>query len=377
MKRIYALKGGRQVLIGEARGIASGEAVVLTGSDYELFMLETPPLSEGELETVLSSRIRTLYPGNSETTIYAALPNADTRKDHIVVVMQKKILENYHNDEKHRPTVISSSILEACLARKGTWIGVFWSSSSVEISLFKDSQLLSFSAHPHSDDIIAIFPRLVEKEMTDAGFLTIAVADDALQEIPALQKVAAESSIPCSIERLDDFINRFDFSRKKLFSGKPPSDRARKFTNRGIFISLVLIICALILYRYGTLREQDMKILTVYYQERKAEITKIAGLKGKLRALEAKASMTSQKKYSAYEVLAAITACLPEDCHIVSLEVSGTAFKFEAEAPNSLSILRSLEASDHLEAIILHSASKDPSGIEHFSISGSYAYAEQ
>jgi hypothetical protein len=360
-------------LIGEAQGRASGEAVLIAGSDYELFTFDTPPVSEGELEVILSSRIRSLYPGNPETTVYESFPNAGSKKNHIVVVMQKEVLEAYRGKSKHFPLVIAPSILQDGFPRKGKWVGILWSPLAMESCLFEDSKLVSSAAYPHPEGTNASLSTIIKNESGDAAFVSVVVADNALQELLILQKVVAETGIPNTVARLSDHIKHFNASRKQLFSGKQDLKQRRRLTIARVFVPCVMMITgALILFRYGNFRENDLHDLEKQFTDRKVEMAKIASLKSKVRELEAGASSTTKHIPVAYEVLGAIANCLQVDCRITSFELSGSAFKFEAEASNSLSVLQSLEASDQLTAVTLYSASKISSGKEHLSISGSF-----
>lgn len=351
--------------------------MLIAGSDYELFTLDTPSVSQGELEVLLASRIRTLYPGNPDSTVYASLPNIGNRKNHIVVVMQKKVLESYRKNAKQYPLLIAATILQKSASRKGRWIGLLWSSLTVELCHFEDEKLISYKIHQRSEGKQFGLSDILGAELINVKYVSAVVSDDAIQDLPMLQKTLTESKIPCAVTRMGESISHIDVSRKQLFSSIHASQRKGRYIRSGAVASLFLITCALILFRYGNLRERDLIVAKALFSDKKEETAKIAALMAKIHTLEAASSPIIKTAPSAYEVLGAIASCLYEDCRITTFELNGTAFKFEAEASNSLSVLQTLEASNYLTAITLHSASRISSGKERFSISGSFNDAGQ
>jgi len=362
-------------LIGEADGTASGEALLIAGSDYELLPLDTPPVSREELEVIFASRIRTLYPGNPETTEHELLPNGGSRRNHLAIIMQKKVLEGYRNIEKRYPLFIASSILRERFSQKGKCAGILWTLPAAELYIFENSRLLSRSIHLHASGASLSVSKIVQAEVNGITSLVVIVSDDVLHDRLMLKKDLMEMKIPNVVLPLGECIKYCDISRNRLFSERNTSRSEGRTRKLGIALSLIFITFALIFFRFGAMRDRELVVMKELYAEKKAETAKMATLAAKVRTLEAATTAKKGQVPTAYEVLEAIAMCLQADCRIMTLDLNGATFKFEAEANNSLVVLRSLEASKHFTTIILHSASRTTSGKERLSLSGSFTYA--
>ncbi len=374
MNTLSCYERGMVTPLAISPGRVSGDAVMLSGSEYELMLLDLPPLRDDELALTMQYRLRALYPGDPEDTVYASLPGFDKRR-RAVVVMKREQLDACRALAGDRPLLVSASILaRVCPTRKRT-LCALWSLRSFEGAVFEAGRVVSLHAYPVEPDRKRGVQAL-EDLSEGCETIQIVLADDMRAEVSGMRDLVASARIPCTVSLLADRMRPWDANAMAVFQ-IPPS---RTRTAVRIMVAAIPWVCAALcigaVLRYGALRQQDRDARKRQYELARQAQDRAKHARTALQELESRYAQTRKTaEPSPYELIAAIAPAFGENCRMTTLEVTGSEFRFEAEGIDSLSVLAALESSKQFSHLVLHSSARLDARSERFVISGRYTHA--
>lgn len=368
MKKYYSVNHGPKTLLAHTASLISDDVAILAGIDYELFFIETPPISGNQLRMAIMSRMHALYPGIPEDTTFYYFQNGKNHNKYIVIALKKAVREIYEKASNTTEFSIAPFVMADCCNCSGKWVGVVFTSQWYDVCTFDGRELIDFSAYPRNSDGVE---SSIEKYRSDALPHVIFVSDDASGDMPEIEKaIGSKVKDVCYMEASRN-IYRLRSSHEFPFTYQTSHYQHTVFLTRSIICLGLLFAGTLALWRYAEFCNQDLKAAEKTYLATRDKMSTVVELKKKYQTLKEGADV-ADTQYSPYRLMAAMASCITADCEVISMEVSGPKFRLEAEATNSLPIARQLEESSLFSSIVLQSSNVGKNGLEHFYISGTY-----
>lgn len=351
-----------------------GDALVLSRLEYQVLVIETPPLREDRLDAALPYRLRALYPGSPESSAIDHRLNGPEVRERLVFACDAGVVTANRGLAPRLPLLASSLLLRQA-ARRGSWTGLFWTASWAELLRFSGRKMLSSVALEREGEAALDLERLFSLAPPE-GCLVAAVTQDAEAERPSLER-AAKTLYPGErvIGDLASILPSPRLAEAEIFprNGKGRGKGLRILL--GLLLAVDLSLVATLPLRWAGLAEGELAALKTSYEATKAlrgeEATRLA----ELHDLETKlGELRAERPPDAYELIADIVACLGSSDRIRSLVIQDRDFRLEAEGPDALAVLGRLDASKRFEsAALLQSVPLNPGGSpgrERYSISG-------
>lgn len=368
MKKYYSVNHGPKTLLAHTASLISDNVAILAGIDYELFFIETPPISGNQLRMAIMSRMHALYPGIPEDTTFYYFQNGKNHNKYIVIALKKAVRETYEKASNATAFSITPFVMTDCCKCSGKWIGVIVTSQWYDVCAFDGHELINFSAHSRNNGGVE---SSIGKYRGDALPLVIFVSDDASGDMPEIKKTMGSRVKDVYYMEASKNIHRLRSSHEFSFAYQTSRYRHTVFLTRSIICLGLLFAGTLALWRYAEFCNQDLKAAEKTYLATRDKMSTVVELKKKYQTLKEGADV-ADTQYSPYRLMAAMASCVTADCEVISMEVSGPKFRLEAEATNSLPIVRQLEESSLFSSIVLQSSNVGKNGLEHFYISGTY-----
>jgi hypothetical protein len=340
--------------------------LLISPLDIQVFFMDIPALKEEDREEIIRSRLRALYPGNSEDTVFDYRISGTKRRENraIVFAMEKEIYALYRETGKSLIPGISILAVGAKKIKEPSKLVVLLTPEWAEAVRFDNNEISRYVSGYTGTEPGAI--SLIASLYTEAELDTLPVIIIEHPEAsPSGLRRLFKNCMPMHIGEAGGGIKR---GRIFYRQGK-----GRRINHRLIVASLIILNCASLVFSLRLvssrmaeelIRLRNIRTEQAAYkkeaQKLEKEITEINGRQS--------ADKTRQR-HTVYEIISEIDSCLA-NARIRNLTIQEETFNLEAEGADSIGVFRALGESKYFYDISLHQAAPLITGGEQFSISG-------
>lgn len=361
---------------GEALdGDSHVSAFLASRLDFDVQTLEIPHVPEKEEKGLIRYRLRALYPGTPDETIFDYRTRPDgARKRVVVFISSKTCLERYRSTISNTPVLLPYCLIER-MARALRNVRVWFCHSSwLELSVFRDGFLVSCNA----------FRRTSENE-PDCARLDADLPEE-VRTLPALV-VASESEIVQIRESMRggrDRDGRFSsyeelVAMQKRVSGLFPLEKRAPFiltpVVRILSLSAVVTVLGMLLFfKQLWLAEVDFARLEKARAELESQSRQSIAIEKESDELSASLfRLETKRPRDVYLLLSELSRVLQGEVQIRSLVVQDDSFQVEARGSNPLRLMEGFHESASFSGLKLSQVVPDAgSGGERFSFTGEF-----
>jgi hypothetical protein len=383
MKRYgYAERGAegwrlRGLLEAEAAEPGALDAVMMSRLDFEVKMVDLPAAAAAEVDGFLRYRLRSLYPGNPEDTVFdwqpMVAPGGSRRA--LLFITRREILEGYRQAAGGKPLFLPFTLIAPALRRAPARpVAVLfqydgWIETVVRGADGAVASIAGRSAGDPGSD--ASRARELAGEGARAGpWIVIARRDAAAELARALGGAAAPAVQALAIE---DLVGRLGPKSAWLFGPRKAPLTIPRSVRMQVLAGLAVVL-ALGLVRKSVVEEQDyvgrLQVRLAQVQQASSKSVAISkdidSLKQEMDTLQAGASVDP------YLALSELAAVLGPGVRIQSFTLDKGMFQLEAVGANPLALMEVFKARPSFSNVkLLQTTPVDrPKGQELFRITG-------
>jgi len=339
---------------------SSISAMMMNRIDFDIKILEIPPVSDDEVRNLLQYRLRSVYPGDPEDTRFDfKLINRNKKRYAVLFITSRKNMERYRELSANKPLLLPYSIVQNHLkTQKGEkFIYLFWDHDWVDILIFNAGVLESSSALKR------------EKEISLDIIKIKNILPNALQEYKFfIAQLESERELLHNV--FNDFQNKEFLSIESLLAHKiskrgslfVKSIGIDKLTNKirldVLLLPVIFLIC-LIFNSYVDNRVEYKKLLEKTHTDKLAKSqsqTKYQALKKELDSLK------KIKPLDTYLLFSELTKEMGGDAILnkVKIKVDDRSFYLEGEAMKAEVYSKSLNANKIFKNVQITEILPDP-----------------
>jgi hypothetical protein len=356
-------------------------AFLLSRLEVEQYLVELPPMSADRVASALGYRLSSLYPGERSGLRFDYLRNGGRAGSFLLFAADEAALAAIRAKAGGGP-LVSPTLAAAELAPKGPWACLIWAAAWASLDFFIDGALVDSRRIARGtgvpDDLSSLLAMSGRGVAEAAGArMEALVADEALGERETLERSLSALGLPgIRAVPLSDAMPRVRRSKSEVF----PLGRRRRRARRLAVLAaacLDLALAGLLAIRALGAAEAELALAKadcLALQRRNGEALRLVEeAEAKEKRCESLAAEELPDMYAVVASLAAgVGAGAGKGLRMRGLVVTEGAFRLEAEGPDALAALASLEASGDFESAALHESRPLPGGGESFSMSGRY-----
>lgn len=323
------------------------DALMMSRLDFDIEVIKIPPVHSEEINNLLGYKIRGLYPGSPEETVFDYQIAALRRERYAVLFITKKsILNNYKSLGKNKPLFLPYAMAKP-LAGNYTaenCIITFWHTHWTEILFFSRGILKSsfvFKTEKGSmSENFTRFESFLPKKIAGEYLIFICSGENKKILEPYIKKLLPKKE-SYEILSLEDQLNRIGKKSGFLFSTKQKKNIIPQKLRIRLLILIALILPGLILFKFVSYKgryknEVNMRLISMeksYFQA--------VSIKNDTDNLEIKLNTLRDKKpVDMYQVLSRISEVLGSKTNIIYFSIEKGSFQIEGIGPNTLALMQ-------------------------------------
>jgi hypothetical protein len=340
--------------------------------DIQVFVMKIPASKEKDREEIIRSRLRTLYPGNPEDTIFAYTRSGGKRRgeqepyDKITVfATDRGTCALYRQTGKSLIPGIAVLSLGAAKIKAPSKLAILLTPEWAEAVRFENNEISGYvSAHRDKDaeGISWISPLYAEAEQDTFPVIIIEYPEVSYPGLRALFKKSITA-------RIGEVLGGIKIKRDRIFYGS----REGWFNHKRLIAALLVLNCASLafsLWLISSGRTEEMSRLQNIRAEQIGYKKEAERLEKEIAEINNRRTMTRTNRGPAiYEIISEIDSCL-SNARIQNLIIQPDSFSLEAEGTDSIGVFRALGGSNYFYDITLRQAAPSQTGGEQFSIAG-------
>jgi hypothetical protein len=205
------------------------EALMMSRIDFDIKVTEVPPVHESEMENLLTYKLRSLYPGDPESTVfdYKILARNKQRLA-VIFISSKETIEEYKKISDKKPLFLSFPITNALMQKHEDedCIFFYWHRNWVDISIYEKGSFISSSAIQREKEVFLDFLKMrnmLPKNFKEYRCVVISFSDEAeflkeqsndfFKDVEKIEFLTIEETLPL-LSKKSDYL----FYRKKKIS---------------------------------------------------------------------------------------------------------------------------------------------------------------
>jgi hypothetical protein len=125
------------------------DAVMMSRLDFSVIVTDVPPIHPSEMENLLFFKLRSLYPGDPETTIFDFKVIIKSKQKYAVLfITSKEIIESYRELAQNKPLLLPFPAVNKLAKKYETenCIFYFWHQDWIDISIYENGVFTSASS---------------------------------------------------------------------------------------------------------------------------------------------------------------------------------------------------------------------------------------
>jgi hypothetical protein len=377
--------------------IFKDRAFLVSPLDVTLYLLEIRALKDEQIAGEIRNRLKTLYPGCPEDTVFDYRvydgPDGDAHSGFLkkrepvltaaVFVGSKTVCESYKN--LGRPLVPGISLMALGLRtaketlKETTRIVVLNTPQWTEIALFEGERILQYASCPLGQDglpVPLITPFLNGPESKGIPVLLISM-DSQLEENEKTEKVLSQLFGRIISLAITDISVKGNITKWGIFN---ESKYLKQVYRRNIVSALAAMSALSLLASLQGVSAKtagNLSLIREYCREQDTRRSEAERLEGEIAKIKSR-QITGKEDQAPgiYEIISQLGPCL-SGAWIKSLVIQDEHISLEAEGADSIGVLQAMQKSGYFSGLVLHQASPSKISGELFTISGKAAYEKK
>ncbi|MCK5196703.1 MAG: hypothetical protein KAR21_00045 [Spirochaetales bacterium] len=351
------------------------DAVIMSRLDYDIQVIEFPPVSENEIEKLLSFRIRSLYPGKPEETVFDyRIEKRDKKNTAVLFISEKKIIDKYKEYSNNKPLFLPAGLIVQYVEKRKNQVIIFLHAVWIELLYYKQGVLLFSRVIERKNSIIEDIKK-IEKDIPEtlrqvpALFITGGLDKKGLDRIIAGNNTIWEKT---SVLSLMDILNKPVSVKTALFRVK----KKYRFFNHNIGICIMVVILIslslMVFNKHVEKKEKYVSELKAFAVTLETDNRAAITLQEEIKKLEEEYSgLYNAKPPDLYKLLSELTFVLGKDVSITNLTIKDNSFRIEAVGKNTFNLLDRFKGRNVFKDVRMYQVFPIPdTDKERFSISG-------
>ncbi len=285
------------------------EALMMSRVDFDIKVTEIPPVQESEMGNLLTYKLRSLYPGDPENTVFDYKLLVKNKQRHAVIfISTKDTIEEYKKIADKKPLFLSFPITNALMQKhdEEDCIFFYWHRDWIDISVYDKGIFISSSAIRREKEAFLDFLKMrnmLPKNFKEYRCVIISFGDesdfleeqskDFFKDAEKLDFMTIEETLPL-VSKKSDYL----FSKRKKSS-------ILSSLRYDLLVLAVIILGCVLLFKSLEDRRSYYRKLTQYMQ--------------KELVIAEKSNLFKQKKSE----LASVIAKKPADSFLLLQQISG------------------------------------------------------
>jgi hypothetical protein len=334
----------------------SYDALLVSRVDWDVQVVDLPPVSDREAAEALRFRMRALVPGPLEdvTYEYRIQRLEDGRTAAVVAIAPKDTAAAYRAACGGRPLLLPFQLLTTQDLPAPDALVLFWHPEWVELLRYEGGRLSQSTVIARSGDASEDAPRvaaLAPSEPSLPTVLCVAATREMADVVSALEEYGVD--VASSTVTLQSLAARRSARRVEGLLRRP----SRRRPWGGPFLAAALLVVAGALglsygYRLVQVEQARADAFAALYAERQQEVQRRAALREDVRDLEAQLQeLREGEPLDLYAALSELAVALGSDAVVTSLTVNGRQLQADVVATVPLERAKQLAESGAFQEV--------------------------
>jgi hypothetical protein len=348
------------------RGGEPFDALLMSRLDFDVRVLDVPPVPEKDVEGLIRLKLRSIYPGNPAETAfdYRMVRRGHVRKA-VVFISRKKTVDAYRAAAHRRPLVLPFQLVSSRVPKKGDFRAWVCRERWAELLVYRDGVIVSSAAlriaRGKHFELEAEEGKLPE-ETRSGPVIVVALAE----ELALMAQTNGAVYLPLEKVRTE--------------RGKPdglfPVAKRKPLPSPGLragLLGLTILVLGLLLFFKHVRQMEDYsgRLKNLAETLEKGNQETLAAQKDLDTLLAEKARLDARTPRDIYLLLSELSTVLGDAARIQNITLRDASFQVDAVGTNPLRLMEGLKARASFSDLKLSQVVPDPkTGKERFSISG-------
>jgi len=355
----------------------SFSALMMSRPDFVIKSVELPPVSEQDIHNLLKFKLRSVYPGKPDDTVFDyTLLSRKNKKYALLFIAEKKTVEAYRNLSRGMPLFLPFTLVKPLINKcgDGSCAFLFFNTRWIEILMIR-SGVLAFSSVINRDEsfennfqkILTLLPENTED--CSLSFICAQEEKDALNESIRRSLGPKRSYSMVSIEELLRSLNR---KSGFLFSEKHKKRTVPHTLVIFLFTAIVLALSILILDKEIQRKEVYFEQLENRMRSYEHRTLSVKSLENELKALDNRwMDLRGRAPVNIYHILSELSSIIEGRAVITYFVIEKDSFQFEAVGQNPLDLMDTFRMNENFQSIkLLQSIPVQGTNKERFKVIG-------
>jgi len=347
-------------------GAEGCDTLLMSRLDFEVHVLDIPPVADREIEGLIRFRLRSIYPGSPRETAfdYRVMRRGPVRRA-VVFITRRKTVDAYRGAAGRRSLFLPCLLLLDHAPKAGNLRAWVWHGTWAELLLFHNGMLVSSSVHRGGRGRQFMIAKAEEdlplKDRTGSVMVTAAAVD--------FERMGPADGI--SLVPLESLARKLR-KAEGLFRIEKKGTALSPWLRLGWLSAAVILLAILGFFRdVRAIEARGNRLRTLAFamenggqrnREMQAEVESLAAERDRREA---------RKPGDVYLLLSELSQALGDGVRLRSLLVRDDSFQGEAVGVNPLALMEGFRARSSFSAMKLSAVVPDgKSGSERFSFSG-------
>ena len=347
-------------------GVEGCDTLLMSRLDFEVHVLDIPPVADREIEGLIRFRLRSIYPGSPRETAfdYRVMRRGPVRRA-VVFISRRKTVDAYRGAAGRRALFLPCLLLLDHAPKAGDFRVWVWHGTWAELLLFRDGVLVSSLVHRGARGKQFMISKaekdLPREERRGSVMVTAAGVDfERMEPADGIPRVPLES------------LARKLRKAEGLFRIEKKGTALSPWLRLGGLSAAVIFLAILVFFRDVRAIETRGDRLRTLAGAMENGGRRIREMQAEVESLAAKRDQREARKPGdLYLLLSELSQALGDGVRLRSLSVRDDSFQGEAVGVNPLALMEGLRARSSFSAMKLSAVVPDgKSGRERFSFSG-------
>jgi cell division protein FtsB len=322
------------------------KALIMSRMDFDVKVIEIPSIPEREIEGFLKYRIRSLYPGHPEDTVfdYSLFTIAKKKKSAILFLCRKEVLEEYKKISNGNHLLLPFTLMRPFITGYFGKAAIFsfWYNSWIDILVFTENEKVDSFVIKRAEKLSLDMNQII-KMLTGHADEFNWVIFCSEQEKELIKEMAAglvDKNTSVEVFPIQDALNRINRKTNYLFAEK----KKKRLINQKLRIQL---LCIIVLFIFALLFKKTVDWQQRYLIDLETSIgslakqtTEVVSLQNEIEAMEEELNSLKEKiPMDVYFILSELEPVLTKDTRVQSFILEKNFFQLEAIGRNPLGLM--------------------------------------
>ena len=311
-------------------------ALMMSRPDFDIKTVELPPVSEQDIPNLLKFKLRSLYPGHPEETVFDyTILSRKNKKYAVLFITERRIIEQYRSLSGGRPLFLPFTLIKPLIKRceRENCVFMFFHKSWIDIQVFQDSILISsFVIHRASSFKLSFRKlRTLLPESCENYSLVCVCAQEEKSSMEENIKANLDAGCSYRMVVMEELLKNIDRKTDFLYSER----QKRRAVPNKLFIyfypALFLLLAVLIFNKIMNQKKTYYSQLENRLKALESQTLDVITLEKEVETLEDEwTRLRKRAPHNLYFVLSELSRIMEERAVITYFVIEKDSFQFEA-----------------------------------------------